>query len=155
MPTAKKRRTVADLMNPGVFCVAPGTTLREAREQLAKRRISGAPVVDGRGRPVGVVSQSDLVRHAAQPATAGSTGRFYSDVEDYQDIAELPIDDSDEPVEKVMTRRVYTVTRDTGVAVAASVMRERKVHRLIVTDRGLVVGIVTALDLLLVLEELG
>jgi CBS domain-containing protein len=29
------------------------------------------------------------------------------------------------------------------------------VHRLIVTDRGIVVGVVTALDLLRVLEELG
>lgn len=155
MAIAKHRRSVADLMNPDVFCLAPGTTLREAREQLAKRRLSGAPVVDASGHPIGVVSQTDLVRHAAQPATAGASGRFYSDVEEYQDIAELPIDDSDDAVETVMARHVYTVTRDTGIAVAASVMRERKVHRLIVTDRGIVVGIVTALDLLLVLEELG
>jgi len=155
MPSASKRRTVGDLMSPNVFCLSPKTPLREAREQLAKRRVSGAPVVDDRGRPVGVVSQSDLVRRAAEPATAGSSGRFYSDVEDYQDLAGLPVDDSDDPVETAMTPRVFTVGRETGVAVAASVMRERRVHRLIVTDRGVVVGIVTALDLLLVLEELG
>lgn len=142
-------------MNPDVFCVSPKTPIRDARDQLAKRRVSGAPVVDERGRPVGVVSQSDLVRRAAAPPTAGSSGRFYSDIEDYQDIAQTPIDDSDDPVETAMTSRVYTVTRETGVAIAASIMRERRVHRLIVTDRGLVVGIVTALDLLLVLEELG
>lgn len=155
MPAVKKRRTVAELMKPDVFCVGPSTPIRDVREQLAMRRVSGAPVVDERGRPIGVVSQSDLARHASAHATAGSSGRFYSDVEEYQDLAALPIDDSDEPIEKVMTQRVFTVTRDTGVAVAASIMRERRVHRLIVTDHGVVVGIVTALDLLIVLEELG
>ncbi|HVP30092.1 MAG TPA: CBS domain-containing protein [Myxococcota bacterium] len=155
MATPKKRRSVGELMNPDVFCLSPQTSLRAAGEQIAKRRVSGAPVVDERGRPLGVVSQSDLVRRAADHVTAGQSGRFYTDVEDYQDIAELPIDDSDKPVETIMAREVYTVTRDTGVAVAASIMRERRVHRLIVTDRGIVVGVVTALDLLRVLEELG
>jgi CBS domain-containing protein len=34
-------------------------------------------------------------------------------------------------------------------------MRERKIHRLFVTDQGSLVGVVTALDLLRVVEEVG
>jgi CBS domain-containing protein len=46
------------------------------------------------------------------------------------------------------------VNRDTGVAVAANIMRERRIHRLLVIDKGVLVGIISSLDLLRVVEEL-
>jgi CBS domain-containing protein len=153
MPSRKRR--VHELMNPDVLCLKPDTTVREAEQLLARRGVSGAPVVDERGRAVGVVSQSDLVRHQAQRTTAEESGRFYSDVEEYRDIASARVDRSDMPVSEVMTREIYAVSRDTGVAAAASVMRERHVHRLLVTDRGVLVGVVTSMDLLRIVEELG
>jgi CBS domain-containing protein len=142
-------------MNPDVLCVTPGATVREVEQLLAKRGVSGAPVVDARGHALGVISQSDLVRHQAARVTAAETGRFYTDVDDYRDISAMPVDRSDTPVEQLMTREVFSVARDTGVAVAANVMRERRIHRLLVTDKGVVVGIVTSLDLLRIVEELG
>lgn len=153
MPT--KKRSVHELMNPDVMCLAPKTTVREAEQMLARRGVSGAPVVDERGRPVGVISQTDLVRHQSARVTAAQTGRFYTDVDDYRDLLDLPVDRSDTPVEQLMSRQVFSVTRDTGAASAANIMRERRIHRLIVTDRGLVVGVVTSLDLLRIVEELG
>jgi CBS domain-containing protein len=113
------------------------------------------PVVDSGGRPVGVISHRDLVRHQSERATAGSSGRFYSDVDDYQELADLKVDRSDTCVSELMSNDVYSVTRETGVAVAANIMRERRIHRLMVTDRGRLVGIVTSLDLLRIVEELG
>lgn len=142
-------------MNPNVICLGPDMTLQEAEKILADRRVSGAPVVDDAGAPLGVVSLSDLVRHQSRRPTAGGSGRFYTDVEDYQDIADLPVDVSQTPVRELMSRDVYSVNRDTGVAQAASIMRSRRIHRLLVTDRGRLVGVVTSLDLLLVVEEAG
>jgi len=153
MPAQK--RTVAELMTPDVVCLAPETTVREAEQLLVRRRVSGAPVVDAGGRPIGVVSHRDLVKHQAERATAGASGRFYSDVEDYQEIADVRIDRSDTPVSELMSEEVFSVTRDTGVSVAASIMRERRIHRLLVTERGRLVGVVTSLDLLRVVEEQG
>ncbi|HTF33286.1 MAG TPA: CBS domain-containing protein [Myxococcota bacterium] len=150
-----KKRSVAELMNPDVVCLPPEATVREAEQTLVKRGVSGAPVVDAGGRPIGVISQRDLVRHLSERATAGASGRFYSDVEDYQEIAELKVDRSSTPVSELMSDEVYSVTRETGVAVAANIMRERRIHRLMVTDRGRLVGIVTSLDLLRIVEELG
>ncbi len=155
MNRQKPKRTVAELMIPHVICLRPETTVREARETLAKRRVSGAPVVDEHGRPIGVISQTDLVRANVEAVTAAQAGRFYSDVEDYQEIAEQHVDRSEMPIASLMSRDVWTVSRDTGVAIAASVMRERRVHRLLVTERGVLVGIVTALDLMRIVEELG
>ena len=57
------------------------------------------------------------------------------------------------PVETVMSKEVYTVPRDSSAAAGASIMRQRKIHRLLVTDQGLLVGVVTSLDLLRVVEE--
>ena len=147
------RRSISELMNSDVVSARPGMTVAEVRNLLATRGISGAPVVEASGKILGVVSQSDLVRQTEQRTTVGESGRFFTNVDDYRDLANLPRDLSDAPVESVMTKEVYTVPRDSSAAVGASIMRERKVHRLLVTDQGELVGVVTSLDLLRVVEE--
>jgi CBS domain-containing protein len=148
-----RRRTVGELMNPDVVALRPETTLHEAQELLARRSVSGAPVVDATGRVLGVVSQSDLARRIAHPDTAAESGRFYTSDADFEDLGDTPVPAAAGCVAELMTRRVHHVARDTGVAVAANVMRERRIHRLLVTERGVLVGVVTALDLLRVVEE--
>ncbi len=140
-------------MNPQVVCARPGMTVAEVERLLAERGLGGAPVVDEAGRILGVVSQTDLVRHSSQRVTAGESGRFFTDVDDYRDIASVAVDLSGSLVEKVMHRDVFTVSRDSSAAVAANIMRERRIHRLLVTERGCLVGVVTSWDLLLVVEE--
>jgi len=155
MTRTRLKRRVGDLMNPSVVCVPSGSTVADAQKLLAERSVSGAPVVDARGRPIGVISQSDLARHQSARTTVGDAGRFYTDVEDYRDLLDLPVDRSTSPVDEVMSPRVFSVTRDTGVAAAANVMRERRIHRLLVTERGVLVGVLSSFDLLRVVEELG
>lgn len=142
------KHSVGDLMNPDVVCLRPEMTVREAEALFGERRITGAPVVDEAGEPVGVVSQHDLIRHQSDRATAGSTGRFYTDVEDYRDLASAPVDVSATPVSRLMSRDLLSVERDAPAADAARRMRERRVHRLLVLHEGALVGIVSALDLL-------
>jgi CBS domain-containing protein len=148
------RRVVGELMNPDVVSLRPEMTVPEAQEVLASRSVSGAPVVDAAGHVVGVVSQNDLVRSAAHPDTAEHKGVFFTSDEDFEDLGKTPVPASATRVSEVMSRQVYKVARDTGVAVAANVMRERRIHRLLVTDRGVLVGVVTSLDLLRVVEEM-
>lgn len=147
------RRRVYELMNPDVVCARPGMTAGEVARLLAERRVGGAPVVNERGRILGIVTQSDLARYLSQRVALEQTGSFYSDLEEYQDLGHLRADRSRTPVEDLMQRRVYKVDRDASVAMAANIMRERRVHRLLVTDRGLLVGVISALDLLRVVEE--
>jgi CBS domain-containing protein len=147
------RRVVGALMNPDVVALRPEMTVPEAQEVLARKSVSGAPVVDGTGRVVGVVSQNDLVRRAAHPDTAAQSGQFFTSDADFEDLGQTPVPPSSLCVADVMSRSVHHVARDTGVAVAANIMRERRIHRLLVTDRGVLVGVVTSLDLLRVVEE--
>jgi CBS domain-containing protein len=140
-------------MNPNVVCARPDMTIAEVAELLAKRRVGGAPVVDDSGSVLGVITQNDIVRHGAQHLTVAQAGRFESDVEDYRDLGQLPANLSSTPVEKVMSTPVYSVSRDSSVAIAANVMRERHIHRVVVTEGGRLVGMLSALDLMRVVEE--
>ncbi|MEA2685896.1 MAG: citrate synthase, partial [Actinomycetota bacterium] len=65
-------RSVADLMTADVLTVAASDTLAEACQRMVERRVGSVVVVDG-DRPVGILTERDLVRGggaAADPATA-------------------------------------------------------------------------------------
>jgi CBS domain-containing protein len=151
--TPAPRRYVSELMNPDVVCARPDMTLGDVARLLAARGVSGAPVVDEHGRVVGMITQNDIVRHAGRRVTVAEAGRFVTDVDDYRDLGGLPADLMETPAEKVMSQPIFAVSRDSSVAVAAHIMRERSVHRLPVTDRGRLVGMLSALDLMRVVEE--
>ena len=53
-----------DIMTKDVLTVTPDLALRDAMALLARRHVSGAPVIDG-GRVVGVLSSTDLLEFAA------------------------------------------------------------------------------------------
>ena len=64
--------TVGAVMTPFPVVVDRDTPLDEVAELLAQNDITGAPVVDGDGFLVGVISQTDLVRAAAADGPDGT-----------------------------------------------------------------------------------
>lgn len=148
-------RRVHELMNPDVVCVDPQMPAGAALDLLLARGVADAPVVRGDGRVIGVIGQPALVRHVEARSTVSETGRFFTDDESYRDLGQMADHRTRTPVEKIMSTEVHPVTRETGVAVAANIMRERRLHRLFVTDGGKLVGVITSLDLLRIVEELG
>ncbi len=57
-----RHRTVEELMTTSVVRVREGTTFKEITRLLAEHHITAVPVVDDQDRPVGVVSETDLLR---------------------------------------------------------------------------------------------
>jgi CBS-domain-containing membrane protein len=55
--------TAADLMTANPVSIRQQANVREAIKLLIDRRVSAAPVVDEAGRPVGVLSQTDILVH--------------------------------------------------------------------------------------------
>jgi CBS-domain-containing membrane protein len=52
-----------DLMEPVILTLTPDQGLGQAVRALAGMQLKGAPVVDGAGRPVGMLSETDVLRH--------------------------------------------------------------------------------------------
>ncbi len=125
---ALAERTAAELMTPNPVSIREAATIREAVDLLTRRGISGAPVIDRAGRPVGVISRADILVHDRETPD--------------------PAVDS-ERVRDIMTPVVFCV----GPAAPASrVVRELvdlRVHRVfVVDDRGTLIGVISVLDLL-------
>jgi CBS domain-containing protein len=59
---------VADCMTERVFACYPNESVAECMRQMALRQVRRMPIVDDRGRLVGIVAQADLARHAARHA---------------------------------------------------------------------------------------
>lgn len=55
--------TVRDVMSTGVVCALEDDELDVAEQKLADAEVSRLPIIDHNGRPVGVVSLFDIVRH--------------------------------------------------------------------------------------------
>src|SRR5947209_19858969 len=116
-------------------------TIREAAAFLTAFDISAAPVVDPLGRPVGVLSRTDIVRHdcekveGVQELEEGSVWAGLVSEGGEKLPAGFHVATEDEtPVGDLMTPLIYTVCLDTPADQVIDIMLLRDVHRLFVVD---------------------
>ena len=134
---------VKERMSYPVITVHPDMPIMDALNLMQKEHIRRFPVVDKRGRLVGIVSKTDML-HAA-PSAASSLS-----------VWEVNYLVSKITIKSVMTSDVITIEGDTPLEEAARIMADNKVGGLPVLNRGKVVGIVTETDLFKIfLEMLG
>jgi CBS domain-containing protein len=55
-----------DIMTSPAVTIGPDAELEEVADLMVHRRVNPVPVVDVHGRPVGIISRSDIVRLMAQ-----------------------------------------------------------------------------------------
>lgn len=149
-------KTARDIMNQPVLAVRDDWAVRDLASYFIEKSISGAPVLDGRGRLVGVVSLSDIVDQVTREREpSGGAGRGWEGRYNPEDLRGLTIEDSDRVVRDIMTPTFFTVPDDTTLSTIARTMVAGRIHRLLVTRLGHVVGIVTTLDVLRELARTG
>ncbi len=149
-----------DLMNRELLLARESMTVGELATFLTENEISGAPVVDDDGKLTGVVSLSDVGRASAQmggvsPDRSGPDFYLRGWEEAYapEDLQRLRVEGGDVHVGEVMTRTIHSVNEDASIAEVARAMVSTHVHRLLVTDGGTPVGILSTMDLLRVVAE--
>ncbi len=148
-----------NVMSAPVVTVDQEMTIRDCVELLRDKKLSGAPVVDGEGHAVGVVSQNDVVKGLAYVQGAqGFLEAFHADRRKASTILleavlekgrALALDRYlGRPVKDIMSRRVIACAPQTPLAdVCATIVRHR-VHRVVVLDpEGKVTGIISSIDL--------
>jgi CBS domain-containing protein len=116
---------IRDVMSTHAISVQPHHTLGHARSLLQKHRIGTLPVIGTEQSAVGIISASDLL----------------GDVSDNAKVSEY------------MTKRVYCIPEYNDVSAAARVMRKHHIHHVVVTNDKQVCGIISAFDLLALIED--
>ena len=113
---------VADLMSTALLTIKASDTVTEAHMEMELGLVRHLPVLDDRGKLVGVVSDRDL------SAVAASKRRKIADL---------------------MTRNVLTIRPDAPAYEAAVIMLDHKIGSVpVVDEHGGLVGVVTATDFL-------
>lgn len=148
-----------DLMERGVRTVEPETTIARLVEVFDEEGVSGLPVIDSKDKLVGVVTKTDMARAYAEAAEEGEPrpdGTLY----DLEDEEALELEPDLRRFEKLaltaralMTTNVVTAGEDETAADLAARMLEHGIHRVIVTRRDEVIGVVSSFDLLRAIVE--
>ncbi|HSN85199.1 MAG TPA: CBS domain-containing protein, partial [Thermoanaerobaculia bacterium] len=129
-----------DVMSREVIAVRDDMTLEEVATFLTENQISGAPVEDAEGRPVGVVSLADVERATSEQSrleTEGPPAELFSSTAggDYyvrgwernltvEELGSVTVDAPELLVGEIMTPRIHSMEEGTPVAEAARMMRE-------------------------------
>lgn len=133
-----------DLMTPDPVIVRPEDSFTRLAHLFNLHRVSGLPVVDGSGRLVGVVSKTDLIRGEWE-GTGARTSDFFSLPGDAGGAFEFS---GPGTVQEIMSPPVITVEEDATAGEVAGLMSSQRVHRVLVTRQGKLVGIISTMDML-------
>ena len=123
---------VKDYMTREVISVSPDVEITAATESLIVHDISGAPVLDGHGRLVGILTERDCMKVALH---AGYHDVPYGLVRDY------------------MTPNPESVTPEQSVLTLAEKFIHGRFRRYPVVDNGRLVGIISRRDILRALSK--
>jgi acetoin utilization protein AcuB len=117
--------------------------MKDALELMEREHVHRLPVVDKKGKLVGIISERELYKEYPSEATTLS-------------VWELNYLLKEITIEKLMTRDVTTVTEDTPLEEAARIMVDKDFSGIPVVRDDKVVGMITETDLFKIfLEMLG
>jgi CBS domain-containing protein len=109
------------------------TPVDKIARTMHMRDVSGVPILDARGRLVGVVTRTDLIRLGLLRARRRPTSSVMT----------LPHQRASE----VMTHAPVEVSSATALRHAARLMVDNQIHRVFVIEGGQLAGVISAVDL--------
>jgi CBS domain-containing protein len=116
---------VREVMTTNVKTVRPFSTVKDVVQKMNKFGIGSVVVVE-EDRPVGIITERDIMRS----------------------IAEQFFDPSVVKVKDIMSTQLVTISGDVSVEEAARLMASRKIKKLPVVEDEKLVGIVTSMDVM-------
>jgi acetoin utilization protein AcuB len=132
---------VGNRMTSNPITISPDLSIAEAMERIKQEKVRRFPVVNKKGKLVGIIARDDLLY--ASPSSATSLN-----------VWEINYLLSQVKVKDVMTKDVITIGEDCPIEEAARIMAENKIGGLPVMRDGQLVGIITESDLFKVFLEL-
>jgi CBS domain-containing protein len=142
------------IMTRPVITVTPETAIVDAAKIMLQKHVSGLPVVDAKGKLVGIVSEGDFIRRS-EIGTQRRRGRFLKFILGPGKAAEDFVHEHGRKVAEIMTPEPLTIAEDTPLEEIVALMEKNGVKRLPVTRGGKIVGIVSRANLLQAVASLA
>ena len=136
-----------EIMTRSVVTVRRDSSLQDAVTAMLDHGLSGLPVVDDGGRPVGMLSEGDLLRRS-ELGTERNRPRWLAFLASPGRLAEEYTHTHGRLVADVMTDKVYSVAPDTPLQEVVQLMERHRIKRVPVLENGLLVGIISRANLL-------
>ena len=150
---SSKASNVSPSLTPQPITVRANATVKQAIGVMVDNGVSALPVVDDDGRPVGVLSQTDIVIHDRNKQ-AHAVPEYYTTTNllsgGTRMLTKVAFDGRDNTrVHQIMTPTVFAVRPDDPVTSVVTDMVAFKIHRLFVIDQaGTLLGVISAFDVL-------
>jgi CBS domain-containing protein len=140
---------VEDIMQTTWPTLRPDQTVEDVIKLFAESGISGAPVAEGE-RLVGIVTEGDLIFRDADVKAPGFLDILGGIIPlgNWEEYRREALKSAGVTVDEVMTEEPITVSPDTTLADAATVMAEKRVRLLPVAEGERLRGVVTRMDIL-------
>lgn len=125
MEGRKPPSTVRSVMAKPVITIKKNSSVREAAEIMSKKGV-GSIVVTSEGKPVGIVTERDIVER----------------------VVARGLDASKVQMKEIMSKSLITTKGEMPIIEAIRMMQKKKIRRLLIMENKKLVGIVTQRDLL-------
>lgn len=138
--------TVADVMHKEVVTITPDATLKAACRLIFSGQVGGLPVIDKKGKLVGIVVEKDILC-LFFPSCQDYT-EDYTHAKDFELMEEAIGETLNLPVKKFMSGNPLTVKPETHLMKATSLMITKRIRKLPVVDKNKrLVGIISQGDI--------
>jgi len=121
---AAVNENVDEIMERKVITVHYTESWEDALEIMLKKRVGGCPIVNDENKVVGIITERDMIKYLANQT------RLDGYVRDY------------------MTTNVITIEASTTIEEAMKIMISKRFRRLPIVRDGVLVGLITAMDIL-------
>lgn len=154
--------TAKTIMSKTLLSAYEGWTIHRLAEFFIKHGISGAPVIASDHELVGVVTVSDIFKFSNMDESRRRDAlRNY-----YRESCEIELDEASLrdwsgraeyncTVHQIMQREIITVRQEASISEVAAVMVRNNIHRVVVTDHKIALGVITSMDILRHLQPEG
>ena len=116
---------VEDIMISSVVTSMPHKSVGHIKDIMRNNKVHSLPIVNDENEVQGIVTSND----------------FTDEVSD------------DTRVAHVMTKKVLTIPKYSGIHIAARIMRNHHIHHLVVTHEKKIVGVLSSFDLIALVED--
>jgi len=142
--------TARDIMNREVITITEESTIKELARILAIHQISGVPVINDKGKLVGVVTESDLIYQTKKvhiPTVVTILDSVFY-LENPDKMGDEMKKMAGTKVKDILTSSPVTVTEDTPLDEIATIMAEKNMHTLPVVNMNALVGVIGKKDII-------